>query len=189
MWETRVRSLGREDPLEKEMATHSSTLAWRIPWREEPGRLQSMGSQRVRHDWVTSLLLLSWDLPPTCHHQVPALPCAWVQPWFLQLLGSPPTEPTVSPPLLTHFLATPWLKAGKEIRTGWVKERSKAHPGCHVSKSTGSSYPLVLTFKSGLWSAAAAAKSLQSCLTLCDPIDSSPPGSPVPGIFQARTLE
>ena len=50
MLETRVRSLGREDPLEKEMATHSSTLAWRIPWREEPGRLQSMGSQRVRHD-------------------------------------------------------------------------------------------------------------------------------------------
>ena len=55
MRETRVRSLGREDPLEKEMATHSSILAWRIPLREEPGRLQSMGSQRVRHDWATSL--------------------------------------------------------------------------------------------------------------------------------------
>ena len=50
MRETRVRSLGQEDPLEKEMATHPSTLAWRIPRREEPGRLQSMGSQRVRHD-------------------------------------------------------------------------------------------------------------------------------------------
>ena len=50
MWETRVLFLGREDPLEKEMATHSSTLAWRIPWREEPCRLQSMGSQRVGHD-------------------------------------------------------------------------------------------------------------------------------------------
>ena len=50
MQETQVRSLDREDPLEKEMATHSSTLAWRIPWREEPGRLQSMGSQRVRQD-------------------------------------------------------------------------------------------------------------------------------------------
>ena len=50
MWETRVRSLGWEDPLEKEMATHSSILAWRIPWREGPGRLQSTGSQRVRHD-------------------------------------------------------------------------------------------------------------------------------------------
>ena len=50
MWETQVRSLGREDPLEKEMATHSSILAWRIPWAEEPGWLLSMGSQRVVHD-------------------------------------------------------------------------------------------------------------------------------------------
>ena len=50
MWETRVRSLGREDPLEKEMAIHSSTIAWKIPWTEEPGRLQLMGLQRVRHD-------------------------------------------------------------------------------------------------------------------------------------------
>ena len=50
MRETRVQSLGREDPLEKEMATHSSTLTWKIPWMEEPGRLQSMGSQRVGHD-------------------------------------------------------------------------------------------------------------------------------------------
>ena len=55
MPETRVQSLGLEDPLEKEMATHSSILAWRIPWTEEPCRLQSMGSQRVRHDWATSL--------------------------------------------------------------------------------------------------------------------------------------
>ena len=46
----RVRSLGREDPLEKEMATHSSTLAWKIPGKADPGRLQCMGSQRVRHD-------------------------------------------------------------------------------------------------------------------------------------------
>ena len=50
MRETQVRSLGREDPLEKAVATHSSTLAWRIPWREEPGRLLSTGSQRVGHD-------------------------------------------------------------------------------------------------------------------------------------------
>ena len=50
MWETGVRSLGREDPLEKEMATHSSTLAWKIPWTEEHGRLQFTGSQRVRQD-------------------------------------------------------------------------------------------------------------------------------------------
>ena len=48
--ETRVQSLVQEDPLAKGMATHSSILAWRIPWTEEPGRLQSMGSQRVRHN-------------------------------------------------------------------------------------------------------------------------------------------
>ena len=50
MWDTRVRFLDWEDPLEKEMAIHSSTLAWKIPWTEEPDRLQSMGSQRVGHD-------------------------------------------------------------------------------------------------------------------------------------------
>ena len=50
MRETQVRSLGWEDPLEKEMATHSSPLAWKIPWTEEPGRLQTMGSQRVGQD-------------------------------------------------------------------------------------------------------------------------------------------
>jgi len=52
MWETWVRSLGREYPLEKEMAIHSSTIAWKIPWTEEPGRLQSMGSKRVKHDFT-----------------------------------------------------------------------------------------------------------------------------------------
>ena len=50
IWETQVRSLGWEYPLEKEMTTHSSTLAWKIPWMEEPGGLQSMGLQRVGHD-------------------------------------------------------------------------------------------------------------------------------------------
>ena len=54
---TWVRSLGWEDPLEKETAIHSSTIAWKTPWTEEPGRLQYMGSQRVRHDEVTSLSL------------------------------------------------------------------------------------------------------------------------------------
>ena len=54
LWETRIWSLGEEDPLEKEMTTHSSTLAWKIPWTDEHGRLQSMGSQRVGHDWATS---------------------------------------------------------------------------------------------------------------------------------------
>ena len=50
MRETQVRSLGREDPLEKKVAIHSSTVAWKIPWTEEPGGLQSLGLQRVKHD-------------------------------------------------------------------------------------------------------------------------------------------
>ena len=53
MQEIQVQSLGQEDPLEEEMTTHSSILAWRIPWTEEPGGLQSMGLQRVGYDWMT----------------------------------------------------------------------------------------------------------------------------------------
>ena len=60
MRETWVRSLGQEEPLEKEMALHSTTTAWKISWTEEPGRPQSMGLQRVRHDWATSLHLTQW---------------------------------------------------------------------------------------------------------------------------------
>ena len=55
IWETWIRSLGLEDPLEKEITTHARTLAWKIPWMEEPGRLQSMGSQRVWHSWAPFL--------------------------------------------------------------------------------------------------------------------------------------
>ena len=64
MQKTWVWSLGQEDPLEKETATHSSILTWRIPWTEKPGRLQSMGLQRVGHDWVTSIkdYIYSFDL-------------------------------------------------------------------------------------------------------------------------------
>ena len=60
MQETQVWSLGWGDPLDKEMATHSSILAWRIPWTEEPGGLQSTGLQRVGHDWATSLSLSNY---------------------------------------------------------------------------------------------------------------------------------
>ena len=61
---TRVQFLGQEDPLEKEMAIHSSTFAWKIPWMEEPDRLQSMGLQRVRQDGVTSI---SFHYHPMTH--------------------------------------------------------------------------------------------------------------------------
>ena len=91
MQETRVWSLGREDPLEKEMVTHSCILAWRIPWMEKPGSLQSTGSQRVRHNWATSLYTsFFWTQPyvymcpfspkllshPTCHITLNRVPCA-----------------------------------------------------------------------------------------------------------------
>ena len=56
MRETWIQSLGWKDPLEKEMAVHARTIAWKIPWTEEPGRLQSMGSQRVGHNWATLLI-------------------------------------------------------------------------------------------------------------------------------------
>ena len=69
MQEMQVQSLGQEDPLEKEMATHSSILAWKIPWTEKPGGLQSMRLQRVGDDWVTEHIAQEgrntwWDLNP-----------------------------------------------------------------------------------------------------------------------------
>ena len=87
--ETRVWSLGWEDPLQKEMATHSSTLAWKIPWREEPGELQPMGLQSVGHSWATSLskkvlgsMILSWAItlrpqPPSTNEFSSHAPRFW----------------------------------------------------------------------------------------------------------------
>ena len=74
MKETRVRSLGREDPLEKGMATHFRILAWRIPWTEEPGGPQSMGSQRVRQHWATKAIPLYYTLCNTVqNHRISKL--------------------------------------------------------------------------------------------------------------------
>ena len=80
MQETQVQSLNQEDPLENRMATHSNISAWRIPWTEEPGGLQSVGSQRVRHDWELTLSFTSpvdissmsaWTLFSQTHKEVP----------------------------------------------------------------------------------------------------------------------
>ena len=73
MWETWVQSLGQEFPLEKEMATHSSTHTWKIAWTEESGRLQSMRLQRVGHDWATSLHFTSPD-QHSCPESIQSLP-------------------------------------------------------------------------------------------------------------------
>ena len=93
MW---IQSLGWEDPLEKEMATHSSILAWRIPWQKEPGGLQSKGSQRLRHEWVTEHAhtqhphrrVLSLPLPSCSLLPFPSRSCPrdmWVGCGFRQL--------------------------------------------------------------------------------------------------------
>ena len=77
MRETWVQSLGWEDPLEKKMATHSSTLAWKVLWTEEPGRLQSMGSQRVGHDWsdLTAAATSSRRLLRSCEWRTDIINC------------------------------------------------------------------------------------------------------------------
>ena len=113
MKEMQVRSLGWEDPLEKEMATHSRILAWEIPWTEEPGRLQSTGSQRVGHDWAIktttqisfncNLWFVSGD-PLT--KSVTSLPRTWVSSHFLRgPSGHPPPKglPRLSPPSTCGF--------------------------------------------------------------------------------------
>ena len=106
-------SLGWEDPLEKGMATHSSTVAWKIPWTEERGRLQSMGLQRVRHDWATSLSLV---FPPRTLAALPsaglrAFPCMLMSGvvWrFLLCMGRGRARLVPSPPL--HLFPWPHLR-------------------------------------------------------------------------------
>ena len=78
MQETQVQSLGQKNTLEKEMTTHSSILAWKILWTEEPSRLQSMGSQRVGHDWVTSHIQ-SVNRPRSGPKHLPTMRETWVQ--------------------------------------------------------------------------------------------------------------
>ena len=94
MWETWVRSPGWEDPLEKEMANHSNTIAWKIPWTEEPGRLQSMGSQLSNwHDWATPSLN---DNRNKVHSKFNALDSSWnqlPQPWSMKKLSFKKSEP------------------------------------------------------------------------------------------------
>ena len=122
MQETQVRFPGWEDPLEKEMAIHSSTLAWKITWMEEPDRLQSMGSQRVGHNWATSLSLsntiqmlnqrfLSSTQTCTSLFLSNCLLdiCTWMSNWYHQL-KIPQMEFLIYPPCPTTTITTnsPW---------------------------------------------------------------------------------
>ena len=130
MQETWVRSLGWEDPLEKEMAIHSRTIAWKIPWTEEPGRLQSMGSQRVGHDWVTSLTHslthsnygggnkdngnLLQKVP--CRHCYTQCPHTWSRPLSTQASAKTPghSRPSLGQSLVGSLLLSPgsWCVEG-----------------------------------------------------------------------------
>ena len=112
MQETRVPSLGGEGLLEKAMAPHSSTLAWKMPWTEEPGRLQSMGPQRVGHDWVTSLsFTFQGDSDGPRGQSTLGAVCNSQQ--SLWTLGNP-LPPPVERVICLHSL----LKAAKTLRSG-----------------------------------------------------------------------
>ena len=124
MQEISVRSPGWEDPPEKEMATHSSTLAWKIPWMKEPGRLQSLGLQRVGHDWATSLTdcriypedsPLNWSLSKLCKQ------CCWDS-WYVKGLSQPPqTDSQINNMVFTKsqphcfLILNPWINTVKNI--------------------------------------------------------------------------
>ena len=138
MREIRAWSLGREDPLEKEMATHSSTLAWKIPWMEEPGRLQSTGSQRVGHDWATSLHFTSDGKEGfPCGSAGKESACPWGRPGFNPWVGKIPWRRKWQP--------TPVLLLGKSHgrrslvgyspqghKESDTTERLHLHPSCAI---------------------------------------------------------
>ena len=110
MRESRVQSLGWEDLLEKEMATHSSILAWKIPWTEKPGRLQPVGLQRVRHDWATYDLRLIALV--STKHQESAIGLPMSPPRWTSLSPPSPAHPLSCYPalnFLSHVANSHWL--------------------------------------------------------------------------------
>ena len=145
MWETWVQPLGWEDPLEKGKATHSSILAWRIPWTEEIGELQSVGPQRVRHNWVTNI--------HTNHRGESLTMTPWLQGWSLCALEttcvsnpmslgisiylSIHTEKAMAPHSSTLTWKIPWtekpvgLQSMGSLRVGhdWVTSLSRIGEG------------------------------------------------------------
>ena len=132
MQETRVRFLGREGPLEKEMAIHSSTLAWKIPWTEEPDRLQSVGLQRVGHDWTTSFFTwtkymgITWKFP--------------LNPWWGDMTPDHLLTAIPDGPLPR----VPWLKSPCLLEAGfWIySPRCHCQPG-RVYQVEGSKFSIL----------------------------------------------
>ena len=141
MRETWVRSLGREDPLEKGMATHSSILAWRIPWTEEPGRLQSMGSQRVGHDWATSLsfTFMSYiGLPRWLSVKRTHLPVQEMQIWTLGW------ENLLEKAMATHSSILAWKSHGQRSLVSYSPWGCKRVGHDWVTKQHGLHYLFLL---------------------------------------------
>ena len=156
MQETQVLSLDQEDPLEKEMAIHSSTLAWKIPWMEEPGGLQSMGSQGVGRDWVTSLssfflffgIGMKTDLFQSCGHCWVfkicwGIECITFTASYLGIWNSSTGIPL--PPLALFIVMLP-----------------KAHLTSH-SRMSGSQSVITPSWLSGSWRSFLYSSSVYSC--------------------------
>ena len=167
MW---VWSLGRESPLEEEMATHSSILSWRIPWTEEPDGLQSIGSQRVRHDWAPEHKQILQNKVFLCGNVTLQEGCKVViqkQIFIEHLVHVRHVGNIRKQNRLIFLLSGLYTLVGEFMQM-------------EVSKNI---------INKQITHTCMRAKSLQSCPTLCDPMDCSPPGSSVHGILQARILE
>ena len=134
MQETQIWSLGWEHPLEKEMVTHSSIHAWRIPWTEEPGGLQSLGVARVRHDWATSTLTSlhfgSDGMPVTapCYFLWPPFPCRWHARGAHVARAVVPTARLYSPLASSRFVSNEWWRGRLYLKHDlWSKANLSVH--------------------------------------------------------------
>ena len=175
MQETWVQSLGQKDLLKKGMATHSSILAWTIPWTKEPGGLQPMGSQRARDDWAQHD---TGHIPLSSSVQLLSRVQLFVTPWAVALRA----------PLSMGFSRQEYwsglsCRPPRDLPNPGIKPRSPTLQADSLPPEP-SGKPSLAPYKRSL-----LLLLLLLCPTLCDPIDGSPPGPAVPGILQARTLE
>ena len=179
----RIQSLGQEDPLEEGMATHSSILAWRIPWTEKPDGLQSIGSQRVGHNWSDSAhTQTAWKIAKTYIFSLTGTKLYWKLICLCNMF-------------LLYFPLTPKSNAAAAAAKSrqscltlrphrWNPTRLP-RPRDSSGKNTGVGCHFLLQSMK----VKSESEVAQSCLTLCDPMDRSPPGFSVHGVVQARELE
>ena len=163
-----VPSLSLEDPLQKGMATHSSILAWRISWTEEPGRLQSTGSQRVGHDWVTNTFT-PYSLPHPCLlKDIKAIEICG-RPQYRWKLPSFPLTPHSRSSTDTPNAALPNLSFIPSLKSS-VLPLSVSTLYCMCLQCISPSKQLFLLTISKM-GGARGSEVVQSCPTLCDPMD------------------